>query len=228
MVKSKTLRVKVWGENACFTRPEMKVERVSYDVMTPSAARGILEAILWKPAISWRIERIDVLNEIRWQSVRRNELGSKIPFSNVTKAMKDGKGSLALYIEEERQQRAGLFLRDVAYVIHAHFSFSDKKGPADNIKKFEEMFERRVSKGQCHHFPVMGNREFPAFFAPADDGERPHPVDRDLGFILYDMEFGVWDENSSDYESARPRFFRARLESGSMVVPAWDSAEVLG
>lgn len=228
MEKSKTLRVKVWGENACFTRPEMKVERVSYDVMTPSAARGILEAILWKPAISWQIERIDVLKEIRWQSIRRNELGSKIPFNNVTEAMKKGKGSLALFIEEERQQRACLFLKDVAYVIHAHFRLSERKGPADNIKKFEEMFERRVSKGQCHHFPVMGNREFPAFFAPVEDTDRPYPIDRDLGFMLYDMEFEEWDENSNDYKSARPRFFRARIENGSMVVPAWDSEEVLG
>lgn len=228
MERSKTFKVRVWGENACFTRPEMKVERVSYDVMTPSAARGIFEAILWKPAISWRIDQIDVLNEIRWQSVRRNELGSKIPLGNVTRAMKEGKGSLALFIEDERQQRAGLFLRDVAYVIHGHCVLTERKGPSDNVKKFEEMFERRLTKGQCHHFPVMGNREFPAYFAPADDKERPHPVDRDLGFMLYDLDFGAWDEDTGDYESARPLFFRAQLKQGTLTVPPWDSAEVLG
>ncbi len=228
MVTSKTFKVKVWGDSACFTRPEMKVERVSYDVMTPSAARGIFEAILWKPAISWRIEQIDVMNEIRWQSLRRNELGNKIPFSNVTKAMKDGKGSLGIFIEDERQQRAGLFLRDVAYVIHGHFTLTGKKGPADNVKKFEEMFERRLKKGQCHHFPVLGNREFPAYFEPANDSEQPYPIDRDLGFMLYDFEFGGWDETAGDYESAHPRFFKARLQRGSMVVPPWDSAEVFG
>ena len=152
-LKSRTFRLKVWGENACFTRPEMKVERVSYDVMTPSAARGILEAILWKPAIRWQVTRIDVLKPIRWTSVRRNEVGAVMsPRTN------------GLFVEDQRQQRAGLFLRDVAYVIHAFFEMTDKAGAEDNVKKFEEMFMRRAEKGQCFHRPYLGCREFAAQF----------------------------------------------------------------
>ncbi len=133
MEKSRPFRLKVSGTNACFTRPEMKVERVSYDVMTPSAARGILEAILWKPAISWKILQIDVLCPIRWESVRRKEVGAVIPERNVTLAMSQGKGTLGLYIKKERLQRASLFLRNVAYVIHAEFEMTDQAGVQDNV-----------------------------------------------------------------------------------------------
>jgi CRISPR-associated protein Cas5d len=209
-LKSRTFRLKVWGENACFTRPEMKVERVSYDVMTPSAARGILEAILWKPAICWHLTRIDVLNPIRWASVRRNEVGS---------VMSPRTGGL--FVEDQRQQRAGLFLRDVAYVIHAFFVMTAQAGSEDNVKKFEEMFMRRAEKGQCFHRPYLGCREFAAQFEPmAAEMEAPQPIaeSRDLGFMLYDM----------DHSGAEPMpmWFRAQLQNGRVHVPSVDSAEV--
>jgi CRISPR-associated protein Cas5d len=189
----------------------MKVERVSYDVMTPSAARGVLEAILWKPAIVWRIEQIDVLKPVRWESVRRNEVGA------VMSARSNG-----MFIEDERQQRAGLILRDVEYIIHAYFEMTDCAGKDDNVIKFEEMFQRRAENGQCFHRPYLGCREFAADFEAVIDGDMPNPIDesRDLGWMLYDMEFGK--------ESPVPRFFRASLESGSLTVPSYDSKEVRG
>jgi CRISPR-associated protein Cas5d len=205
------MSLKVWGRNACFTRPEMKVERVSYDVMTPSAARGVLEAIIWKPAIVWRVTRIDVLKPIRWESVRRNEVGA---------VMSPRTGGI--FVEDERQQRAGLFLRDVAYTVHAHFEMTDKAGSEDNVAKFEDMFLRRAEKGQCFHRPYLGCREFAAEFEPLIDGNMPNPVDesRDLGWMLYDMDFGK--------EPPTPRFFRASLENGILKAPSHDSKEVRG
>lgn len=211
VLKSKTLCLKVWGDNACFTRPEMKVERVSYDVMTPSAARGILEAILWKPAIRWKIDQIDVLMPIRWESVRRNEIGAQM--SNRT----DG-----LFIEDQRQQRAGLFLRNVAYAIHAHFEMTEKAGETDNIMKFQEMFLRRAEKGQCFHRPYLGCREFAAHFQPILlDEARLRTIEetRDLGWMLFDMVHD--NQHDGDHvhsctESCRPSFFRARMESGTI------------
>lgn len=209
-VESRTFRLKVWGDYACFTRPEMKVERVSYDVMTPSAARGILEAILWKPAICWRIHQIDVLHPIRWASVRRNEVGAVMsPRAN------------GLFIEDQRQQRAGLFLRDVVYVIHSRFVMSALASAEDNVRKFEEMFVRRAEKGQCFHRPYLGCREFAAHFEwLTRENLEPNPIDetRDLGFMLYDIDF-------SQAEPV-PLWFRAQLENGQMFVPPWDSAEV--
>lgn len=207
-----TVCLRVWGDNACFTRPEMKVERVSYDVMTPSAARGILEAILWKPAIRWQITRIDVLKPIRWESVRRNEVGTVI--SN---------RSSGLYIEKARQQRAGLFLRDVDYLIHARFDLTDKAGREDNPLKFYQMFRRRAGKGQCFNQPYLGCREFSAAFTLADPEEGlpvPIPESRDLGWMLYDM-----DHSGSE---PLPRFFRVAMDNGTIQVPAWDSSEVMG
>lgn len=208
--KSPTFRLKVWGENACFTRPEMKVERVSYDVMTPSAARGILEAVLWKPAICWRVTRIDVLNPIRWASVRRNEVGA------VMSARANG-----LFVEDQRQQRAGLFLRDVAYVVHAFFEMTGKAGAEDSVKKFAEMFLRRSEKGQCFHRPYLGCREFAAHFEPvAAQGEEPQPIPdtRDLGFMLYDVDHSG--------PEPIPMWFRARLQQGRVHIPDVDSGEV--
>lgn len=218
---SRPLRLKVWGRNACFTRPEMKVERVSYDAMTPSAARGVLEAVLWKPAIRWHITQIDVLKPIQWESVRRNEVGAVASTDLAITAMKNNKGNLCLYVEDARQQRAGLFLRDVAYTIHAHFEMAEKAGPEDNITKFEEMFLRRAEKGQCFNTPYLGCREFSAGFEPIPDGEPlPEPADitRDLGWMLYDMDYGG--------DTPMPCFFRAKLNKGSMIVPAFDSEEV--
>lgn len=209
-LKSRTFRLKVWGENACFTRPEMKVERVSYDVMTPSAARGILEAIIWKPAIHWRISRIDVLNPIRWASVRRNEVGAvMIPRAG------------GLFVEDQRQQRAGLFLRDVAYVIHAFFEMTPQAGARDNVRKFEEIFVRRAEKGQCFHRPYLGCREFAAHFElwPSESPE-PKTIDesRDLGFMLYDIDFAG--------SEPMPLWFRAQIRNGRVQVPPAGSTEV--
>lgn len=218
---SAPFRLKVWGRNACFTRPEMKVERVSYDVMTPSAARGVLEAILWKPAIRWLVERIDVLAPIRWESVRRNEVGS------VMSPRTDG-----IFVEDQRQQRAGLFLREVAYTIHARFEMTGKAGPEDNVVKFQEMFLRRAENGQCFHRPYLGCREFAADFELVrlnDQLPEPIPETRDLGWMLFDIQH----DNRADKghvhsctDSCRPSFFRAELENGVMLVPTMESEEV--
>src|SRR5437867_103010 len=156
--------LEVWGNYACFTRPEMKVERVSYDVMTPSAARSIFEAILWKPAIRWHVTKVEVLNPIRWVSVRRNEVGAVASSRNLETAMRSGTGALGLCIEDERQQRSGLFLRDVAYRIHAYFEILPSAGENNTPGKFLEMFERRAEKGQCVNQPYLGCREFAADF----------------------------------------------------------------
>ena len=201
-IKSPPFRLKVWGRNACFTRPEMKVERVSYDVMTPSAARGVLEAILWKPAIRWKVTQIDVLNPIKWESVRRNEVGAVM-----------SPRTSGLFIEEQRQQRAGLFLRDVAYTIHAYFEMTDKAGAEDSVVKFQEMFLRRSERGQCYHRPYLGCREFAADFEVFTNGKPiPEPISetRDLGWILYDMDFNG--------KEPMPRFFRASLDNGRMII----------
>jgi len=219
--KSRMLRLKVWGDNACFTRPEMKVERVSYDVMTPSAARGILEAILWRPAMRWHVEQIDVLKPIRWESVRRNEVGC------VMSPRTDG-----IFIEDQRQQRAGLFLRDVAYTIHAWFELTDKAGPEDMVIKFQEMFLRRAEKGQCFHRPYLGCREFSAHFEPIfHDQPLPEPVTitRELGYMLHDVSHdNSTDKNGMHFCNDRcsPHFFRALIENGRLKVPPLDSGEV--
>lgn len=219
--KSRTLRLKVWGDNACFTRPEMKVERVSYDVMTPSAARGILEAVLWKPAIRWHVEQIDVLKPIRWESVRRNEVGC------VMSARTDG-----IFIEDQRQQRAGLFLRDVAYTIHAWFELTDRAGPEDTAIKFQEMFLRRAEKGQSFHRPYLGCREFAAHFEPVFH-DQPLPASisesRELGYMLHDLNHdNSGNKNGVHFcsEKCKPLFFRAAMDAGSVKVPFHESGEV--
>ncbi|CAM5520882.1 type I-C CRISPR-associated protein Cas5c [Rhodanobacter lindaniclasticus] len=220
----KTYCMELSGPYACFTRPEMKVERVSYDVMTPSAARACFEAILWKPAIRWHVRRIEVLNPIRWINLRRNEVASVVSTRNVETAMKTGKGDLGLYIEDDRQQRAGLFLRDVAYRVHADLEFLNERDPAANSAKYEQMFERRASKGQCVNQPYLGCREFAAAFRLIEQPEsEPQPIaeTRELGFMLHDLDFS----NASD---PQPRFFRAQLSQGAVAVPRWDSQEVRG
>jgi CRISPR-associated protein Cas5d len=165
------VRLRVWGDHACFTRPEMKVERVSYDVMTPSAARGILEAIHWKPAIRWVIDRIHVLKPIRFQSIRRNEVGSKAPTGKIKTAMNRGSlEGLHLLVDEDRQQRASTVLTDVSYVIEAHFDLIKKADSDENEGKHLDIFNRRAARGQCFHQPCLGTREFAAKFEliPAD------------------------------------------------------------
>lgn len=210
------IKLKVWGDYACFTRPEMKAERVSYDVMTPSAGRGILEAIYWKPAIRWAVDRIHVLNHIRFDNIRRNELGvegdagSKIAVGKIEKAMRDGVSSVELFIEVIRQQRAALVLRDVAYVIEAHFEFI---GADDNNEgKHLDIFNRRAAKGQCFHRPYFGCREFPVSFELIE-GDIPRSQiqgEIDLGWMLHDIDF----KNSME-----AKFFRARMLNGVIDVP---------
>jgi CRISPR-associated protein Cas5d len=206
-------KIKVWGDGACFSRPEMKVERVSYDVITPSAARAIVEAILWKPAIQWHIERIDLLKPIRWQSVRRNEVGGKTTLPS-REVMQSGKGAVpTILIESDRQQRAGLLLRDVAYIIHARFDMTDRAGSEDNPVKFSQMFQRRLERGQCITQPYLGCREFSALFAPAEPSDIPDPTilqedyNRPLGWMLHDLDYA---------NDRQPVFFKANLENGSV------------
>jgi CRISPR-associated protein Cas5d len=202
----------------------MKVERVSYDAMTPSAARGVLEGVYWKPQIRWAIDRIHVLNPIRFTNIRRNEVGTKASTVVATRVMKSGEGSLGLYIEEERQQRAATILRDVHYLIEAHFDVLTGDEP---VAKHYEIFKRRAEKGQAFHRPYLGCREFDAHFS-WHDGLPPtgfysagqpggEPAERDLGFMLHDIDF------TSDMT---PRFFRAVMRNGVIEVPPWNSGEV--
>ncbi|MCB1797251.1 MAG: type I-C CRISPR-associated protein Cas5 [Gammaproteobacteria bacterium] len=210
----------VRGDYACWTRPEMKAERVSYDVMTPSGARGILEAIYWKPQIRWVIDRIRVFSPIRFTNIRRNEVASKIPVGNIKTAMKGGgvKGKvLALYVDEDRQQRASLLLKDVCYGIEARFEILDateEDGHAnpEPAGKHLDIFNRRLKKGQCFHRPYLGTREFAAHFEPVDEWpECPEELKgaRELGFMLHDIDFA---------DGMTPHFFRARMVDGVMDV----------
>ena len=218
------IRLLVWGERACFTRPEMKVERVSYDVITPSAARGILEAIHWKPAIRWVVERIRVLRPIRFESIRRNEVGSKLSAASVSKAMKAKQtNNIVMFVETDRQQRAATVLRGVAYVIEAHFELTDEAGQDDSVGKHLDIFNRRARKGQYFHAPYLGVREFPANFKLLEAGESdPVPEkefgdERDLGWMLHDIDF------SNDMT---PKFFRAVMRKGVIDVPVFHAEEV--
>ena len=244
--EEKLFCLEVWGDLACFTRPEMKVERVSYDVITPSAARAIFEAIFWKPAIRWHIRKIEVLRPIKTISVRRNEVGE-----TAGKGRKD-----QIFIEDSRQQRAGILLRDVRYRLHAWMEYipvdkryktrrqvpdflwdsneikeiqetiaATKAGRDESPGKYLAMFERRAKKGQCFNQPYLGCREFAAGFewvdagAPYKQGLNPIEETRDLGFMLYDLDF-------SDAKNIRSAFYRARLKDGQIQVPDWHSDEV--
>jgi len=214
------VKLKVWGDWACFTRPEMKVERVSYDVITPSAARAIVESIYWKPSIRWIIDRIHVLNRIQFSNIRRNEIEKKLSIGSISRAMNDGMSPVEIYIEENRQQRAAMILRDVAYLIEAHFEAIDEDGK--NEGKHLDQFNRRLDKGQCYHRPYLGTREFSADFEAVDmiplsklKGER------DLGWMLLDMDF-------KDGEDYKPKFFKAIMRNGIIDIPHPDSQEVRG
>ena len=213
--------LEVKGDYACFTRPEMKVERVSYDLITPSAARAVFESILWKPGLRWRLLRIEVLKPLRWISVRRNEVGAVASSRNALVAMGKQRGEVALYIEDERQQRASLLLRDVAYRLHADLEMVCAEARS-NPGKYLSMFERRAKQGQCVNQPYLGCREFAAEFRLVDlvqaggewraaDTEPAacQEMTSELGWMLYDMDF-------QDAENIKPQFFRAKLEQGVM------------
>lgn len=208
--------LEISGEFACFTRPELKVERVSYPVITPSAARNILMAILWKPAIRWRVYKIEVLKPIQWVNIRRNEVGNK---------MSDR--SQSLYIEDNRQQRASMLLKDVAYRIYADFEMTDEASESDNHTKFVEMFKRRASKGQYFHQPYLGCREFPCHFRlleTADEGLPRENITQDFGFMLYDMDYSQSDPRDSN--RAEPMFYHCKAVNGVIDVPPANSEEV--
>lgn len=202
------IKLKVWGDYACFTRPEMKVERVSYDVMTPSAARGILEAIYWKPAIVWKIDRIHVINPIQFDNIRRNEVEGKISANKIKSAMRGSNVILYQNTNEERQQRASYVLRDVSYCIEAHFDLTEKAGIEDTVEKHYNIALRRMRKGQYYHQPYFGCREFPAKFEFIED-DIPRSCylgkKQDLGFILYDIDFK---------DDMKAIFYRAEMVDG--------------
>lgn len=202
--------LEVRGDWACFTRPEMKVERVSYDVITPSAARAVFEAIFHKPAVRWAVRRIEVLAPVRWTNLRRNEVASVVSTRNALQAMKQGFGDLALYADEDRQQRASLLLRDVAWRLHADLEVRADRSDPEPPGKFFAMFERRARKGQCVNQPYLGCREFAARWRLVDDPRAgPPPIDQtqDLGWMLHDLDF-------TDPADPQPRFFRARMVRG--------------
>lgn len=229
---NKEFCLEVWGDYACFTRPEMKVERVSYDVITPSAARAVFEAIFWKPAVKWHVTRIEVLNPVKWISVRRNEVGSLMSHR-----------AQQLFIEDNRQQRAGLFLKDVRYRLYAELEFiapqnriktgnyaddaladdaeRDSIKADENPGKYNAMFERRAKKGQCFSRPYLGCREFAADFKFVENPVKSDGIeeDRDLGFMLYDMDF-------SNPHDPQAMFYRARMQRGVIIVPPVESEEV--
>ena len=214
------IKLHCWGEWACFTRPEMKVERVSYDAMTPSAARGVVEAIYWKPEIRWHIDRITVLKPIKFTSIRRNEVKDKISADSAESAMNSGSGDLAYYVDKDknRQQRATLMLRDVGYIVEAHIEILS--GP-DNIAKHLDQFNRRARKGSCYTRPYLGCREFAADFALLEAEDAIPAVDpilageRDLGYMLHDIDFG---------NDKQARFFRAVMRDGVIDVPKFAGA----
>lgn len=218
------IQVEVWGDYALFTRPEMKTERVTYDIMTPSAARGILDSLFWHPGMKWRIDRIHVCSPIRFTNIRRNEVKDTISARKVKTVMEKGQGDLYLATPESIQQRAAMVLRDVHYVIDAHFDLTENAAPGDNAGKFQDIIKRRLERGQCYSTPYFGTREFPAHFRRCTELP-PCPDElkgvRDLGWMLLDMDY-------TDSQNITPRFFRASLTDGMMVVPPWDSEEVRG
>lgn len=216
------VRLRIFGEYACFTRPEAKSERVSYDVPTPSAVRGVLEAVHWKPSIVWRVDAVHVMKPVKFENIRRNELSGKVPAGTVRSVMKNGGELPAVYIEDDRQQRASLLLKDVEYYVEAHFDLTSQAGSGDSVGKHLDIFNRRLAKGQVYHRPCLGCREFPAHVAAVDAIPASKIADepdgnRDLGWMLYDLDYG---------NSHAPMFFRAKLERGVMRVPAHDSPEV--
>ena len=202
-----SMLIEAWGDYACFSRPEMKTERVSYDIMTPSAARGLIEAIFWHPGLRYSIDRIYLLNPIRFTNIRRNEVKAALLASAALRAAKGGEAPV-LYTSQEIQQRAAMVLRDVHYVIECHFDMTDRAAPGDNPGKFQDILRRRLTKGQCYHMPYFGCREFQASFRKWHGGKiRAIDLTQDLGWMLYDLDY-------TDPQNIQPQFFRARLEHG--------------
>lgn len=218
--------VEVWGSYACFSRLEMKTERVTYDVITPSAARGFLEAIYWHPGLNWVVDKIYVMAPIQFKkhdmentagietadikmtSIKRNEVKSKILASNVKTIMAKGEGSLYLNAAADRNQRSSLVLQNVHYVIEAHFDMTSRASPGDNPGKFQDIIKRRLRKGQCYHQPYLGCREFPAYFREWEGGVIPTiPLTKDFGYMLHSIDY----DNPT---GIRPRFFRAQMKEG--------------
>ena len=218
-----SVAIEVWGDYACFSRPEMKVERVSYDVMTPSAARGLIESIYWHPGMQWVVDRIHVCKPIRFTNIRRNEVKDTISARKVSAVMEKGSGELYLATPESIQQRAAMVLRDVRYVIEAHFEMTEKAAPGDNPGKFQDIIKRRLSRGQFYHQPCFGVREFPAHFSacetlpPCSEELRG---EKDLGWMLLDMDY-------SDPVNITPMFFRAILRDGVLEIPDRSGQEVV-
>ena len=216
------IRLEVWGDYALFTRPEMKVERVSYEVMTPSAARGLMEAVYWHPGMRWSVDRIHVCSPIRFTNLRRNEVKATVSARSARTVMERGTGDLYLCTPENIQQRASMLLRDVHYVIEAHFDMTDRAAPGDNPGKFQDIIKRRVRKGQFYHQPYFGCREFPVNFKLCEqipDCPESLKGERDLGWMLWDMDY-------TDPENIQPMFFRAVLRDGVLDVPTLESGEV--
>lgn len=208
------VRVRIWGDYALFSRPEMKVERCSYDVMTPSAARGILEAVYWHPGMRWVIDRIYVRKPIRFSSIRRNEVKSKISASSVLNVINGKDKPLYISTKEEIVQRASVLLRDVEYVVEAHFEMTEQANASDNPGKFKDIIMRRLRRGECYHTPYLGCREFPARFElyERESVETEYSqIEKDLGYMLYDFDY-------SNPEDIQPMFFRAVLRQGVLDV----------
>lgn len=205
------ITLRIWGDYACFTRPEMKIERVSYDVITPSAARGIIEAIHYKPAIRWIIDEIQILKPVQFSNVRRNEVSSVIQTTAVNRAMKNKESHIYLNTTKDRQQRATLMLKDVEYIIKAHFEMTDQATETDTPAKHYNIFLRRAREGQCFNQPYLGCREFAANFELVEnDLYMPIQETKDLGFMLYDIDFK---------NGMQPVFFRAHMENGIIKIP---------
>jgi CRISPR-associated protein Cas5d len=214
-MSTSNFRVRIRGSLACFTRPEFSTERLSYEVITPSAARGVLEAVLWKPAIRWQIHAIYVLSEIKWTEFRRNEVNKRVSTNDASSAA-NGRTPLRDYFaDEDRAQRNTVALKDVDYIVEASIAMTERAGSEDNLSKFHAMFERRLRGGQHIYQPYLGCREFPAYLEAADAIPAAIGETRELGWMLHDMDYGA---------DRRPRFFQARLEQGVMLVPAWEEA----
>ena len=212
MMPENNFRVRVSGALACFSRPEFSTERVSYEIITPSAARGILEAILWKPAIRWEVRRVSVLKPVKWMEFRRNEVNSRVPTRDAGASARTEEPLRDFYAADDRAQRNTVALREVDYLIEAEMHLTRHAGDSENLTKFREMFLRRIEKGQQHYQPYLGCREFPAQVELASQEMQPIPESRDLGWMLHDLDFGA---------EIQARFFPASMIAGVVEIPAW-------